>query len=74
MKWLEEFSERYPSEVGIPFFCSVHPGIVKEKTVELLKKSGCWCVAIGVQSGSERIRKEIFNRHISNKQIIEAIA
>jgi anaerobic magnesium-protoporphyrin IX monomethyl ester cyclase len=73
LQWLEEFSERYPSEIGLRFFCSLHPGIVKEKTVELLKKSGCWCVAIGVQSGSERIRQEIFNRHISNKQIIEAV-
>jgi radical SAM superfamily enzyme YgiQ (UPF0313 family) len=73
LKWLEEFSEIYPAAVGIRFFCSLHPGIVKEKTVELLKKSGCWCVAIGVQSGSERIRQEIFNRHISNKQIIEAV-
>ena len=74
MKWLEEFSERYPSEVGIPYFCSVHPGTIKKKTAELLKKSGCRSLAIGVQSGSERIRKEIFNRHISNKQIIEAIS
>ena len=74
MKWLEEFSERYPSEVGIPYFCSVHPGTIKKKTAELLKKSGCRSLAIGVQSGSERIRKEIFNRQTSNKQIIEAIS
>jgi anaerobic magnesium-protoporphyrin IX monomethyl ester cyclase len=73
MKWLEEFAARYPSEVGMPYFCSIHPSTVKAKTAELLKKSGCWSIAIGVQSGSERIRKEIFNRHISNKQIIEAV-
>lgn len=73
MKWLDEFSERYPSEVGIPYFCSVHPGTVIKKTAELLKKSGCWCLAMGVQSGSERIRKEIFHRHGTNEQIIEAI-
>jgi anaerobic magnesium-protoporphyrin IX monomethyl ester cyclase len=73
MKWLEEFSERYPSEVGIPYFCSLHPGTVKKKTAELLKKSGCWCTAMGVQSGSERIRKEIFHRQGTNEQIIEAV-
>ena len=27
IKWLEEFSKRYPSEVGIPFYCSLHPGM-----------------------------------------------
>jgi radical SAM superfamily enzyme YgiQ (UPF0313 family) len=73
VKWLEEFADRYPSEVGIPFYCSLHPATVKKKIVDLLKKSGCWSLAIGVQSGSERIRKDIFNRHVSNKQIIEAI-
>jgi radical SAM superfamily enzyme YgiQ (UPF0313 family) len=73
MKWLEEFSERYPAEIGIPYFCSIHPGTVKKKTAELLKKSGCWSIAIGVQSGSERTRKEIFHRTGTNEQIITAI-
>lgn len=73
MKWLKEFSERYPNEVGLPYFCWVHPGLINQSTVNLLKKSGCVTVELGIQSWSSKIREEVLNRHIPNEQIIEAI-
>jgi radical SAM superfamily enzyme YgiQ (UPF0313 family) len=39
----------------------------------VLKDMGLYEVNMGIQSGSERIRKEIYNRHESNEQIINSI-
>lgn len=72
-EWLEEFMPLYKSEINLPFFCSVHPNAVSGEIAGLLKSGGCWLVTIGVQSGSERIRTEIFNRYGGNEQILKSI-
>lgn len=71
-KWLKEFMPLYKSEINIPFFCFVHPDTMTKEIAELLKKGGCWFITMGVQSGSEKIRKEIFHRFGTNKQIIKS--
>lgn len=73
-KWLEEFIPLYKKEIGIPFFCSVHPNTVSEDIVNLLKSGGCWFITMGVQSASERIRKDIFHRHCSNSKMLESVS
>jgi radical SAM superfamily enzyme YgiQ (UPF0313 family) len=73
-QWLERFIEIYKSKINLPFFCSVHPLTITKERVSLLKEGGCWLITMGVQSGSERIRKEIFNRRGSNEKIIEAVS
>jgi radical SAM superfamily enzyme YgiQ (UPF0313 family) len=71
--WLEEFIPLYKSKINIPFSCSVHPNTITKEIAGLLKKGGCWLVTMGVQSGSERIRTEIFHRYGTNERIISSI-
>lgn len=71
--WLEEFIPLYKSEINIPFVCWVHPNSMSQEIAQLLKFGGCSQISMGVQSGSERIRKEIFNRYGNNKRILESI-
>ena len=71
--WLEEFIPLYKKEIGIPFSCITHPASLHKRTAELLKKGGCWLVSLGVQSGSERMRRDIFNRKESNQRILESV-
>jgi radical SAM superfamily enzyme YgiQ (UPF0313 family) len=40
----------------------------------LLKEGGCWMITMGVQSGSERLREQIFQRAGSNERIMGSIA
>jgi len=47
-------------------------GIVKEE-MELVKKSGCYVLAFGVESGSQRILDESINKRISIEQIKNSI-
>lgn len=71
-KWLEEFTPKYKKEIGIPFWCTVHPAFVDKDIVKLLKEAGCWLVTMGVQSGSPRIRRNIFRRLETNESIMRA--
>jgi len=73
IKWLEEFALRYRKEIDVPFFCWVHPVTINKKTVSLLKKAGCSEVEMGVQTINERVRRDVLNRFVSNRQIKDAI-
>lgn len=72
--WLEEFMEEYKTKINLPFFCHVSPLTVTKEIASLLKEGGCWRITVGVQSGSERIRNEVFNRKGSNTKIIEVVS
>jgi radical SAM superfamily enzyme YgiQ (UPF0313 family) len=43
--------------------------MVSEERIELLQSAGCVTIVFGLQSASERIRREICNRHYSNDEI-----
>lgn len=70
--WIEEFCERYPKEIGIPFRIWGHPLMVNESIVTNLVKAGLYQVVMGIQSGSTRVRKDIFHRNETQEQILEA--
>ena len=72
IKWLDEFSKIYPQKIGLPFECYITPNNAGETTIKLLKNSGCVSVIMGIQSGSEKVRSRLLNRHYTNNQAIEA--
>lgn len=76
MKWFEEFAPRYEKEISIPYMCCVYPSMVNEKRAELLGRSGCVKVDMGVQSVSTQAgkKKAILNRGESNDQVRDAFA
>ena len=72
VKWLEEFSEKYPRQIGLPFFCNTRVDLVTAEQVRLLKEAGCHSVSMGIEAGSDRIRNELLKRHMSRERILEA--
>lgn len=72
MGWLREFGKMYPQHVGLPFFINFYPAQVKPEVVELLIKAGLFTANMGIQSGSSKIRREIFGRPETNQQILAA--
>lgn len=72
--WLEEFTEKWPQRVGLPFFANVRANLlVKEPLkVALLKKAGCATVSMGIEAANDRIRVELLKRHMSRQEIIDA--
>ncbi len=73
MAWLEEFAEKYPKLIGIPYLISTNPNVVTKNYAELLAKSGCVSVDIGFQTINPEKRRSIFNRNETNEQIRNAI-
>jgi len=70
--WLREFAEKYKARIGRPFKCNINPMLVKDETISLLHAAGCTMVEIGVESGNEKIRREVLNRKITNEGMLKA--
>jgi len=70
--WIEEFKERYKKEIGIPFKIWGHPLRINENIIRNLVEAGLYQIVVGIQSGSARVRKEIFNRPETQEEIIES--
>jgi anaerobic magnesium-protoporphyrin IX monomethyl ester cyclase len=70
--WLRELAERFPRQVGLPFFCNVRANLVTAEKVALLKQAGCVSVGMGLETGNARLRNEILKRNLSDGQIVGA--
>jgi len=69
-KWLREFAEKYPCEVGIPFSCNMRFDLIDEEMAALLRKANCFAVASGIESGNDFLRNKVVGKKLSNEQII----
>lgn len=70
--WLEEFADKFPKEVGLPFFCNVRSNLITPEKVALLKKAGANTVSMGIEAGNDRLRNELLKRKMPRETIIEA--
>ncbi len=71
-QWMEEFTERYPREVGLPFWCYTHPRTCHAETMQQLKHAGIEYITMGIESGSDRINIEIFDRNVRRDESLRA--
>jgi radical SAM superfamily enzyme YgiQ (UPF0313 family) len=70
-RWLFEFARKYEHNIRLPFICNSRVGILDEERIIALKKAGCIQIELGVESGNPEIRKNILNRDMSDKDIIQ---
>lgn len=70
--WITRFAAAYRRRIGLPFTCYAHPEFTSPRTLELLRDAGLDCVNIGIQSGSERIARELYDRKTGNERIVAA--
>lgn len=70
--WLTEFLEAYGESGLPPFMCNCRVENITEDLVVRMRRAGCDRITFGIQSGSERIRRELAGRSMSNEQIIQA--
>ena len=60
--------------LGVPFVVNAHVQSFTEPMAEALKEAGCLIVKFGLESGSERIRRHVLKRIMSDDQIKQAFA
>ena len=70
--YVEQFCEAYKSEIGYPFEINTRVENLDESILEMLKDAGCYRIAMGLEQGDEKFRKEVLNRPMSNKKIEDA--
>ena len=71
-EWLEEFAERYPKEVGIPFYALQRANSLTEDMARLLNKAGCRSLCMSIESGVEELRNKVLKRNMPDSLMIEA--
>jgi len=69
--WSSEFASKYARRIGLPFQCNQHPNMVNREILKMLKGAGLERVTVGIQSGSERICRDVYDRPISNEAMIK---
>lgn len=70
--WVDEFVREYKKRIHMPFTIWSHPKATDGETLKKLVGAGLVEVIMGIQSGSRRVRKDVFHRYESQEDIIEA--
>ena len=71
--WIDEFESRYKKEVGLPFFCEYHPKTLKSRVLKKLVNAGIEVINFGLQTGSDYIRNEIYERPGTNEEVLSLV-
>ena len=69
--FLKEFCEKYKKEINIPFQIVLYPHMLSDDKIQMLKSAVLIEITMGLQSGSQRIRDEIYNRKDKNEMILK---
>ena len=72
--WLAEFLPAYASEFGLGFSVHSRPDTLDAALAESLARAGCRHVVLGLESGSDRVRREIMGRPMAEAAIRRATA
>lgn len=71
-KRVQEFSNKLlERRWNLSWFCEVRVDTVDKELLTLMKKSGCYSIGFGVESGSQRILDEVIGKRIDLEQVRE---
>ncbi len=68
--WIDEFVERWPREVGLPFDAMFNPQSFSELETWKLKKAGLDNVQVGIQSASAAEAEDLYERKDPNRNVM----
>jgi radical SAM superfamily enzyme YgiQ (UPF0313 family) len=71
-EWLEEFSASYRERVKIPFIVRTTPKHVTREKLTLLRQAGLRWVFMGLQTGSDRVNREVYGRNVTAREFLGA--
>jgi radical SAM superfamily enzyme YgiQ (UPF0313 family) len=69
--WVQEFCRAYGEEFRVPFSLNARVETVDADLLALLAAAGCWHITYGVESGSERLRREVLRRPVANRRFAD---
>jgi len=66
------YKEIIKDKFNVPFGCMTRPEALSEEKVQYLKEAGCVEIAMGIETGNEKYRKEILDRQMPQESIVKA--
>ncbi len=69
--WVFEFCRTFPERIGVPFSIHARVETMNPKLIDALAGAGCRHIVYGVESGSERVRREVMKRPVKNDRLVE---
>ncbi len=72
-RWLSEFSDAYERNIGLPYSSIANPLDLDADKIDMLKKSGCVHIQLGIQSLNQPVCRKILNRHIDTGHLAKVI-
>ncbi|MBI4606680.1 MAG: radical SAM protein, partial [Planctomycetes bacterium] len=74
-QYVLDFCRAYrQSGIGIPFVVNAHVQVFNDEIAGALKEAGCMIVKFGLESGSDRVRRDVLWRYMTNETIERAFA
>ena len=73
-EWSVSFLERYPEEVGLPFYCLLRADNMTRELARLLRRAGCRTVCMSIESSDDEVRNKLLKRRVSREQLKRAFA
>jgi radical SAM superfamily enzyme YgiQ (UPF0313 family) len=71
-EWIQRFCEEYKRHINLPFMVRAIPTMLDRGKLFMLKEAGLSWILMGVQSGSDRVNFEIYNRKIHFSSVTKA--
>ena len=68
----QQYKKRIKDKFNVPFGCMTRPEVLSEEKVRYLKEAGCKKIAMGIEIGNEKYRKEMLGRQMPQQSIINA--
>jgi radical SAM superfamily enzyme YgiQ (UPF0313 family) len=66
--WVRELCAQYGERLRVPFSLHARVETVNERLLHTLAEAGCDQITYGVESGSERVRREVMHRPVTNQR------
>ncbi|HEV8666997.1 MAG TPA: radical SAM protein, partial [Candidatus Paceibacterota bacterium] len=75
LEWVEEFTKRWKSEVGVTFHAQIRLELTRnevgKKRLDLFAEAGCTGITLAIESGSQFMRDRVLFRHMPEDLILE---
>ncbi len=68
-RWVETFCRLYGERIGKPFSLHARAETVDQRLLGQLAAAGCRHITYGVESGSQRIRRDVMQRPVSDDRL-----
>lgn len=70
--WIIKFLKEYKKEINIPFTFNVRADLISEEVIKNIAETElCANIRFAIETGNEKLRKDVLNKPITNKKIIE---